>query len=66
MCVKVEKIKDLHQLLDNDKGGWFYAELLKLSNKLHIKNKLQKNYRFVFIIFKLELDEDISEVCAKF
>ena len=46
MCVKVEKkkIKDLHQILKNDKDGWFYAKLLKLSNKLH-KNKLQKNCR---------------------
>ena len=33
LCLKVEKIEDLHQLLENDKDGWFYTELLKLSNK---------------------------------
>ena len=39
--VKVEKIK----------GGRFYAELLKLSNKLY-KNRLQKMCRFVFHHFQ--------------
>ena len=65
LCVKVEKIKDLHQILKNDKGGWLYAELFKLSNKLH-KSKLQKIVDLFCITFKLELDQDILEVCAKF
>ena len=59
-CVKVKKIKDLHQLLENDKGGWFFAKLFKLLNKWHVD--------LFCIISKLhvELDQDISEVCAKF
>ena len=35
-----KKIKDLHQILENDKGGWFYAEVL------------QKNCRFVLHYFQ--------------
>ena len=50
LCVKVEKIKGLHQVLENDKGGWFYVQLSKLSKKLH-KNKLQKMCRFVLHYF---------------
>ena len=30
LWVKVEKIKNLQQILENDEGGCFYAELLKL------------------------------------
>ena len=51
LCVKVEKIKDLHKILSNDKGGRFYADLLKLSHKLH-KHKLQKICRFVLHYFQ--------------
>ena len=66
MCRKIEKLKDLHQILESDKSGRFYAELLKLSNKLH-KCKLQKNCQFVLHYFQAtELAQDISEVCAKF
>ena len=50
MCVKVEKIKDLHQSLENVKGGWFYAECLKLSKKLH-ENKFKKICRFFLHYF---------------
>ena len=48
---KSRKTEDLQQILENDKGGRFYAELLKLSNKLH-KNKLQKICRFVLHYFQ--------------
>ena len=49
LCVKVEKIKDLHQILENDKGGRFYAELLKLSNKLY--KQVTENLSIRFALF---------------
>ena len=47
LCIKVEKIKNLHQILENDKKGLIIVDLFST-------------------IFKLELDQDISKVCAKF
>ena len=49
---KSRKTEDLQQILENDKGGRFYAELLKLSNKLHKLKQVTKNLSICFAFFQ--------------